>query len=87
MTCPSFVTFVNSAHNQAAPCSTATRGNQGLSWIRRYGSPALLLAWVPIVGDPLCVAAGWRRVNPWLAALCMALGQFARYLANAAVAA
>ena len=60
---------------------------KGLDWIRRYGSPTLLLAWVPIVGDPLCVAAGWLRVNPWLSALFMALGKFARYLAIAAVAA
>ncbi len=59
---------------------------KGLAWIKRYGSPALLLAWVPIVGDPLCVAAGWLRVNPWLAAFHMALGKFARYLVIAAVA-
>ena len=60
---------------------------KGLHWITRYGSPALLLAWAPILGDPLCVAAGWLRVNPWLAALFMALGKFARYLVIAAVAA
>ena len=60
---------------------------KGLDSIKRYGSPALLLAWVPILGDPLCVAAGWLRVNPWLSALFMALGKFARYLVIAAVAA
>ena len=60
---------------------------KGLNWIKRHGSPALLLAWVPILGDPLCVAAGWLRVNPWLSALFMALGKFARYLVIAAVAA
>ena len=60
---------------------------KGLDSIKRYGSPALLLAWVPILGDPLCVAAGWLRVNPWLSALFLALGKFARYLVIAAVAA
>ena len=59
---------------------------KGLDWIKRYGSPALLFAWAPFVGDPLCVAAGWLRVNPWLAALFMALGKFARYLAIAGMA-
>ena len=54
--------------------------------LQRYGSPALLLAWVPFVGDPLCVAAGWLRFDPWLSALFMAVGRFARYLAVAAVA-
>src|SRR3989337_431788 len=47
---------------------------KGLDSIKRYGSPALLLAWVPILCDPLCVAAGWLRVNPWLSALFLALG-------------
>jgi membrane protein YqaA with SNARE-associated domain len=56
---------------------------KGLHWVRRFGSAAMLAAWVPIIGDPLCVAAGWLRINPWLAALFMAIGKFARYLAIA----
>lgn len=47
--------------------------------LRRYGPPALLLAWVPLIGDALCLAAGWLRLNPWQAALFMAIGKFARY--------
>ena len=52
--------------------------------VRRYGTPALLLAWAPLVGDALCLAAGWLRLNPWQAALFMALGKFARYWVIAA---
>lgn len=52
--------------------------------VRSYGTPALLLAWVPLVGDALCVAAGWLRLNWWKAALFMALGKFARYWVVAA---
>lgn len=52
--------------------------------LRRYGTPALLLAWVPLVGDALCLAAGWLRLNWWQAALFMAAGKFARYWAIAA---
>src|SRR5688500_1367417 len=37
---------------------------KGLAAVRRYGSPVLLFSWVPIVGDALCVAAGWLRLNP-----------------------
>jgi membrane protein YqaA with SNARE-associated domain len=59
---------------------------RGLQAVQKYGSPALLLSWVPIVGDPLCVAAGWLRINPWLAALFMGLGKFTRYLVIASVA-
>lgn len=47
--------------------------------VRRYGTPALLLAWVPLIGDALCLAAGWLRLNPWQAALYMAIGKFTRY--------
>lgn len=47
--------------------------------VRHYGAPALLLAWTPLIGDALCLAAGWLRLNPWQAALFMALGKFARY--------
>jgi len=47
--------------------------------VRRHGAPLLLLAWLPIVGDALCVAAGWLRLN-WIAvALFQAAGRFARY--------
>lgn len=58
----------------------------GLPAVRQYGSPVMLLAWVPFIGDPLCVAAGWLRINPWLAALFMGAGKFARYLAIASFA-
>ncbi len=51
-----------------------------LHLVRKYGAPALLLAWLPLVGDAFCVAAGWLRVN-WLAALgFMAAGRLARYV-------
>ena len=55
----------------------------GLPALRKHGTPALLLSWVPILGDPLCVAAGWLRLSPWLSVLFIALGKFARYVAIA----
>ena len=48
--------------------------------LQRYGTPALLLAWLPIIGDALCLTAGWLRLNVWRVALFMALGKFIRYL-------
>ena len=47
--------------------------------VRRYGTPALLLAWTPIIGDALCLTAGWLRLNPLKAAAWMMLGKFIRY--------
>lgn len=47
--------------------------------LRAWGSPALLLSWLPVVGDPLCFAAGYLRM-PFLASLFfLALGKTARY--------
>ena len=47
---------------------------------RRWGAPVLLLAWAPLIGDLLCVAAGWLRL-PWLPCLLwMGLGKTARYV-------
>ena len=42
---------------------------------------------VPVIGDALCAAAGWLRVNAWAAALAMVVGKLARYLVVAQAAA
>lgn len=57
---------------------------RGTELVRRYGAPVTFLAWLPVVGDALCVAAGWLRVN-WVAVLAfMAAGRLARYVFVAA---
>lgn len=52
--------------------------------VRKFGTPVLLLSWVPLIGDALCLAAGWLRLNPWQAVLYIAIGKFARYWVIAA---
>ncbi len=59
---------------------------KGLERVQKYGAPILLLSWIPVIGDPLCVAAGWLRLNPWLSALYIAAGKFARYWVIAVLA-
>ncbi len=49
------------------------------AWLNRFGSPALLLAWAPVIGDALCVLAGAVRLPAWPAAIYMALGKALRY--------
>jgi membrane protein YqaA with SNARE-associated domain len=48
-------------------------------WFNRYGVWVLLLAWVPIIGDPLTVVAGLLRVRFWLFLMLVAVGKVARY--------
>ncbi len=47
--------------------------------VQRYGAPVLALAWLPLVGDALCVAAGWLRLGWISVALWQAAGRFVRY--------
>lgn len=57
-----------------------------LDWVHKHGAPILLLSWTPVIGDALCVAAGWLRVNWFSAMIFMAVGKFARYWIVAAAA-
>lgn len=65
--------------NQKAMLKKSVNDLRGLQWVHQYGAPVLLLSWVPLIGDALCVAAGWLRIY-WLGAIIfMAIGKFARY--------
>jgi membrane protein YqaA with SNARE-associated domain len=46
----------------------------------RYGPLSLLLAWLPLVGDPLTVIAGFFRTPLILFLVFVTLGKFGRYL-------
>ncbi len=51
-----------------------------LATLRRRGSIILLFSWLPVIGDPLCLMAGWLKIH-WLSALLFILiGKFLRYL-------
>lgn len=45
----------------------------------KYGSWSLLLSWVPIIGDPLCLAAGILRTHALRFAILVFVGKFFRY--------
>ncbi|QQS11401.1 MAG: DedA family protein [Rhodospirillales bacterium] len=51
---------------------------------RRFGTWSLLLSWVPVVGDPLTVAAGIARVPPAVFIALVLVGKAARYAVVAA---
>lgn len=53
---------------------------RALAWLERLGPKACLLAWLPLVGDPLCAVAGWLRLPFWPCAAYMAVGKLLRYV-------
>lgn len=55
------------------------RHHTALIRIQRWGSPALLLSWLPVIGDPLCLAAGWLRIAWPLALIFISIGKALRY--------
>ncbi len=52
-------------------------------WLRRYGPPALLLSWVPLVGDVLVGLAGAARMPVLPFVVWTTAGKAARYVALA----
>jgi len=52
---------------------------KALHRMSQYGSPLLLLSWLPFIGDPLCLAAGWAGIRLLPAVVFIAMGKVARY--------
>jgi membrane protein YqaA with SNARE-associated domain len=53
---------------------------------QRWGVWTLLLAWTPILGDPLTLVAGIFRTSLWVFVPLVTAGKLARYLGVVAVA-
>lgn len=50
------------------------------AWYARWGRWSLLLSWMPVVGDPITVAAGVMREPFWRFLLLVGLAKTGRYL-------
>ena len=68
------------AHQVADKYSHSKHHTRVLDWLKKLGPKACLLAWLPLVGDPLCAVAGWLKLPFWPCLAYMAVGKFARYL-------
>lgn len=60
-------------------------GRASARWLDRFGAPALLLSWLPVVGDPLTLAAGAARVRPAVFVPVVGGLRLARYAALLAI--
>ena len=50
-------------------------------WFNKFGRWSLLFAWVPIIGDPLTLAAGLLRIKFIEFLILVTIGKVSRYLA------
>lgn len=55
------------------------REQKALLWLKQHGHWCLLLAWTPILGDGLCLLAGWLRFSFWRSLILIGLGKLIRY--------
>ena len=68
------------------PVSRA-RLDQAAAWYGKWGRLSLLGSWVPVIGDPLTLAAGVLREPLWRFALIVTIAKGGRYLVVAGIAA
>lgn len=59
--------------------ASETEVNVSLARFEKYGTLSLLFAWMPIIGDPLTVAAGVLKVNISKFLLLVTIGKLGRY--------
>ena len=63
--------------------TSSRAGRAAVRWTERWGAAALLLSWLPVVGDPVTLAAGVARVHPGVFAVLVVLARGGRYAALA----
>ena len=61
----------------------ASLHQKAFTWISKWGHWALLLSWLPLIGDGLCFAAGWLRLSPLPSLIAIMSGKCLRYTAIA----
>ncbi len=49
-------------------------------WLAHYGAKTMLLAWLPVIGDPICTLGGWLKLPFWPSVAYMGIGKFLRYI-------
>ena len=50
-----------------------------MRWLEKFGPKAMFLAFLPVVGDPLCAVGGWLKMPFWPCVMWMTIGKFLRY--------
>ena len=59
------------------------RARRAANLLAKYGPPAMLLSWLPLIGDVLVLLAGAARMPVWTFVAWTTAGKAARYVAVA----
>lgn len=59
--------------------SLAHKNRHAFDALREWGALALLFSWLPLIGDGLCLLAGWLRLPFFKSFLFIVLGKALRY--------
>ena len=56
------------------------RSTHWFGWLLRFGPKAMLLTWLPGIGDPIATLGGWLKLSFWPSIGYMAVGKLLRYI-------
>lgn len=76
----SIVTFMMGFYFRFGQQKTAQKYPKVLRFCQRWGHYSLLLAWLPVVGDVICLLAGWLKLPKRASFIAIFIGKSARYL-------
>ncbi len=62
------------------PMLSTTDNKSSHAVIKRYGIYSLLLAWLPVIGDGICLICGYLKTPLLLSSLLILIGKSCRYL-------
>jgi membrane protein YqaA with SNARE-associated domain len=57
----------------------SSRSRRSVAWLQQYGYWTLLLSWLPVIGDAICLGAGWLRMKSIPSFICILVGKAIRY--------
>jgi len=75
-----FITYLLGYYCQFGQKKAAANYPKVFIFCQKWGYLALLLSWLPVIGDVICLLSGWLRLPRSQALLCITLGKSLRYL-------
>lgn len=74
------VTYMMGYYIQFGQQKAAIKYPKTLLFCKKWGTLALLLSWLPVIGDVICLFVGWLKLPKPISFLSILLGKSLRYL-------